>query len=394
MALKEHDDLRLRRDQALTACCLAVAAETNVSLAPEQRASMLMDCLGALRAAHPAGRAARLGMREFRRGLRGRLGPLLPPSDEVDDRFGELRLLDSDGLVRDALEDLCREHLVPQAAWEQHWPWARARAEQEERRLFEVMRRLEPGEYRQARALLAECPAGPVGELRRRWDQLWMRFDFFEPVAGWSWCQLEGWWYPCPKCRWPMRVVHTGRDVEVRCEAHRARGVHYRLSREQGGRAAAPLLVGTGRASDAVVGLPASEQHLALSRPVWRYGVLPTLLEIELRDRLQALAHVRVEMWPGEVRPDEYDLKITVVVPGCKVRTWRVDAKDWASADALARVLLEREPTPYTLHIVVPDHQKHEVEFLKERLAGRRLKVCTPKILVEQVKRAAGGRGE
>lgn len=391
VALKECDDVRIRREQALTACCLAVAAETDTGLETARRAAMLMDCLGALRAAHAPGRALQLGMGEFRQGLRAPLAPLLPPPGDVDDQFGELRLMDGAGLVRDALEDLCREHLVPQAALDRHWPWARVRAEQEERRLFEVMRRLEPEEYREARALLAECPAGPLRVLRKRWDRLWMRFDFFEAVSDWPWCQLEGWWYPCPKCRWPMRVVETGQEVEVRCEAHRARGVHYRLSLERGGRGVAPTLVGTGRASEPVVGLPASVDHLALSRPVWRYGVLPTLLEIELRDRLKAQAHVRVEMWPGELRPDEYDLRITVAVPGRRVRTWRVDAKDWASAAALAKALLEREPKPYALCIVVPDHQGHEVAYLKARLTGRRTKVLTLTRLVEQVKRAARG---
>lgn len=166
------------------------------------------------------------------------------------------------------------------------------------------------------------------------------------------------------------------------------------MSQEQSGRGVAPTLVGTGKVSDPVVGLPASSDHLALSRPVWRYGVLPTLLEIELRDRLKVRAHVRVEMWPGEPRPDEYDLKITVAVPGRPVRTWRVDAKDWASAAALAQALLEREPKPYTLYIVVPDHQAHEVAYLKQRLAGRRTKVLTLTRIVDQVKRAAGGRDE
>jgi restriction endonuclease in pPIWI_RE module len=390
VALKECDDLRLRREQALTACCLAVAAETDARLPPARRAAMLMDCLGVLRAAHPIDRAEQLGMGEFRRGLRAPLARLLPAPGELGDGFDELCLLDGDGLVRDALEDLCREHLVPQVALERHWPWARVRAEQEERRLFEVLRRLEPEEYRRARALLAESPAGPVRALRRAWDQLWMRFDFFEAISDWPWCHLDGWWYPCPKCRWPMRVVWHDGEVEVRCEAHRARGVHYRLSLEPAGHGAAPLLVGAGSESEPVVGLPASSDHLALSRPVWRYGVLPTLLEIELRDELQEVVHVRVEMWPGELRPDEYDLKITIAVPGRRTRILRVDAKAWESIDALAQALLEGEPKPYPLIIVVPNHQAHEVEYLKTRLAGRRTSVTTLKDLVRQVKRASG----
>ncbi|MGK4586045.1 hypothetical protein [Kitasatospora sp. HPMI-4] len=391
MALKECDDVQLRREQALTACCMAAAAEADPQLQPARRAAMLMDCLSVLRAAHPAADAAQLGMGEFRRALRCPLAPLLPTPSESGDRFGELCLLDGDGLARDALQDLYREHLVPQAALERHWPWARVRAEQEERRLYEVLRRLEPQEYRRARALLAESPAGPVRVLRRAWDQLWMRFDFFEAISDWPWCHLDGWWYPCPKCRWPMRVVRRGAEVEVRCEAHRPRGVHYRVGLEPPAAGTAPFLVGTGRQSDPVVGLPASSEHLALSRPVWRYGVLPTLLEIELRNQLQGLAYVQVEMWPGELRPDEYDLKITITLPGRRPKHLRVDAKAWESVEGLARALLEREPKPYPLIILLPDHQGHEVEFLKARLAGRRITVTTLTRLVMRIKKTSGG---
>ncbi|MET9135053.1 restriction endonuclease-related protein [Streptomyces antibioticus] len=393
MVLKECENLRLRREQALTACCMAAAAEADLQLQPARRAAILMDCLAVLRAAHPAADAAQWGMGEFRRALRGPLAPLLPAASESGDGFGALCLFDGDGLVRDALQDLCREHLVPQAALERHWPWVRVRAEQEERRLYEVLRRLEPQEYRRARALLAESPAGPVRVLRRAWDQLWMRFDFFEAVSDWPWCHLDGWWYPCPRCRWPMRVVRRGGEVEVRCEAHRTRGVHYRLGLEPTTAGAAPLLVGTGKEAGAVVGLPASTEHLALSRPVWRYGVLPTLLEVELRDELQDLDHVQVQMWPGESRPDEYDLRITVAPPGRRAMNLRVDAKAWESVEALACALTEREPKPYALTIVLPDHQDHERHYLQERLSGRRIKVTTVSRLVARVKQAcAGGR--
>lgn len=391
VTLKECDDVRVRREQALTACCMAAAAEADPQLQPARRAAMLMDCLAVLRAAHPAVGAAQWGMGEFRRALREPLAPLLPAQDAPGDGLGTVCLFDGDGLVRDALQDLCREHLVPQAALERHWPWARVRAEQEERRLYEVLRRLEPQEYRRARALLAESPAGPVRVLRRAWDQLWMRFDFFEAVSEWPWCHLDGWWYPCPRCRWPMRVVRRGGEVEVRCEAHRARGVHYRLGLEPTTAGAAPLLVGTGKEAGAVVGLPASTEHLALSRPVWRYGVLPTLLEIELRDELQDLDHVQVQMWPGELGPDEYDLRITVAPPGRRAMNLRVDAKAWESVEALACALLEREPKPYALTIVLPDHQDHERHYLQERLSGRRIKVTTVSRLVARIKQACGG---
>ncbi|GAU71328.1 hypothetical protein SSP35_34_00130 [Streptomyces sp. NBRC 110611] len=368
---------------------MAAAAESDPLLPPARRAAALMDCLAVLRAAHPPERAAQIGMGEFRRGLRGPLGGLLPPASETADRFDALELFDADGLVRDAVQDLCREHLVPHVALQRHWSWARVRAEQEERRLYEILRRLSPEEYRLARALLGKHTAGPVRRLRRAWDRLWMRFDFFEAISDWPWCQLDGWWYPCPQCHWPMRVAQHAATVDVRCEAHAARGVHYRRTPGPAG-AGPPELVSTGKKATSVQGLPASTEHLALVRPVWRYGVLPTLMELDLRDELRDLPHVRVEMWPGELRPDEYDLHITVAVPGRRIQNFRVDAKAWESVVALGNALMEREPPPYPLTIVLPDHQDHERHYLAARLRGRRITVTTLSRLVRRVKKACG----
>jgi hypothetical protein len=387
--VKERADARVRRDQALTACCMAAAAEGDALLSSARRAALLMDCLAVLRAAHPPERAAQIGMGEFRRGLHGPLGTLLPPASETADRFDALHLFDAHGLVRDAVQDLCREHLVPQVALERHWSWARVRAEQEERRLYEILRRLSPEEYRRARALLGEHPAGPVRQLSRAWDQLWMRFDFFEAVSDWPWCQLDGWWYPCPICHWPMRVAQHAATVEVRCEAHAPRGVHYRRTSNPAG-AGPPELVGTGKKATPVQGLPASTEHLALARPVWRYGVLPTLMELHLRNEVADLPHVTVEMWPGELRPDEYDLHITVAVPGRRTQHFRVDAKAWESVVALGNALMEREPPPYPLTIVLPDHQDRERHYLATRLRGRRITVTTLSRLVKRIKTASG----
>jgi len=390
VAVKERADARVRRDQALTACCMAAAAEGDALLPAARRAAVLMDCLAVLRAAHAPERAAQIGIREFRRGLRGPLGELLPPVCEAADRFDALRLLDAGGLVRDAVQDLCREHLVPHVGLERHWSWARVRAEQEERRLYEILRRLPAEEYRRARALLAEHPAGPVRQLRREWDRLWMRFDFFEAVSDWPWCQLDGWWYPCPLCRWPMRVAQHAATTEVRCEAHAARGVHYRRSTGPAG-TGPPQMVGTGKKATPVQGLPASTEHLALTRPVWRYGTLPTLLELALREKVQKLPHVKVQIWPGKLRPDEYDLHITVAVPGRRTQHFRVDAKAWESVVALGDALMEREPPPYPLTIVLPDHQDRERHYLAARLRGRRITVTTLSRLVERIEKACGG---
>ncbi|GAA3381107.1 hypothetical protein GCM10020367_71060 [Streptomyces sannanensis] len=349
---------------------------------------MLMDCLAVLRAAHQPERAAQFGMKEFRQGLRGPLGPLLPPASGRSDRFDSMRLFDAQGLVRDAVQDLCSEHLVPQVALEQYWPWARVRAEQEEQHLFDLMRRLAPEDYRRARVLLGTHAAGPVRELRRQWDRLWMRFDFFESVADWPWCQVDGWWYPCPVCRWPMRAARSGAQFDVRCEAHAPRGVHYQYTPSKG--PGPGELTGTGKAAVAVTPLPASSDHLTVSRPVWRYGTLPVLLELQLRNELVGLPFVELEMWPGEQRPDEYDLHITVAVPGKRTRHWRVDAKAWESVVALGKALTARPALRKGLTIVLPDHQYSERYFLAAQVHDRGVKVTTVSRLANRVKAACG----
>ncbi|MET9039068.1 hypothetical protein [Streptomyces mirabilis] len=388
MAVREVAADQERRDQALTACCMAVVAESDPVLAPGRRSRLLMDCLAVLRAAHRPERAAQIGMKEFRQGLRGPLGPLLPPASGRPDRFDSMELFDAQGLARDAVQDLCSEHLVPQAALEQYWPWARVRAEQEEQRLFDVMRRLSPEEYRRARTLLGTHAAGSVRELSRQWDRLWMRFDFFESVADWPWCQVDGWWYPCPVCRWPMRAVRSGPQFDVRCEAHAPRGVHYRYTLSKG--PGPGELTGTGKAAVAVTPLPASSDHLAVNRHVWRYGTLPVLLELQLRDELAGLPFLEMQMWPGEQRPDEYDLHITVAVPGKSKRHWRVDAKAWESVVALGKALTARPGLRRGLTIVLPDHQHSERHFLASQVRDQGVKVTTVSCLAKRVKDACG----
>ncbi|MEV6057900.1 hypothetical protein [Streptomyces sp. NPDC052107] len=58
--------------------------------------------------------------------------------------------------------------------------------------------------------------------------------------------------------------------------------------------------------------------------------------------------------------------------------------------DALADALLERQPPPYPLTILLPDHQDHERHYLAARLRGRRITVTTLNRLVKRIKTACG----
>ncbi|GAA2821415.1 restriction endonuclease-related protein [Crossiella cryophila] len=363
-----------RRDQAITACCLAAAVLGDPDLRGDRQGRVLMSCLGVLAATHPVGRAP--SMSHFRSGLRGPLGDLLP-ADVDTHGIAELRLLDVRGQFADEAEDLCREFLVPSAALEEHWPWDRVAAEQEERRIYEVLRRLPEEEYTRLRAHLVEQPVGDLRTLRRVWDALLPQF--YEPVAEWPWRQVHGWFFECPACGWPMRVIGGGRIVDVRCEAHARHGVSYTCevnARSDG----APVLRPAGKRAEPVAAKPATKESLAVSRVVWRYVTLPGLLECALRDHALKLG-ADVVMWPHR---DRYDLAITL---GRQV--WRVDAKAWASPVALGEALRGTPPVAPGLVIVVPNHQRPSLDLLRHVVGDSGYRVMTAKEFTSELAEAA-----
>jgi hypothetical protein len=342
-----------------------------------------------LRAAHDASAAAEVDMRALRRGLREGLGALLPMGTDDDDRLGSVALVDGDGLLCDAAEDLGREHLVPQQALVEYWPWARLRAEQEERRLYEEIRRLPAADYARVRELLARDPAGEQSVLWEKWGALWGRFGFFEPVSSWPWCNAAGWCFPCPVCGWPMRAQPCDRRVfVVACDAHGGDGARYTC--EPGPGSGPPALQPAGRAATTVEPFPAGGDYLAVSRAVWRYLTLPGRLELTIRDALAGVTGLDVVMYPDN---DRYDLHITASSP-LVGREWRVDAKAWRSFGPLAEALMKRPPLagPVPLTIVVPHRQTADLPVLTARLAERRdLRVMTDKQLVVEIQRWCGG---
>ncbi|MFB7477065.1 hypothetical protein [Kitasatospora sp. NPDC056184] len=385
MAVKERDTSRERRDLALTACCAAAIAETDLEEDPLRRAGRLMDCLGLLRSAHPASVAATLDMRALRRGLREGISALLPADSDGREAFAAMVLIDEQGLLRGEVEDLGREHLVPRQALEGYWPWAQIRAEQEEQRLFEEIRRLQPEDYERVRVLLATHPCGDLDGLLDAWGGLWGRFALFEPVASWPWCNVAGWCFPCPRCRWPMRAQQDpGGVVVLSCDAHSADGVGYACRPGRG--AGMPHLEGIGRNSPPVSGFPAAGGHLAVSRPVWRFFTLPGQMEVGFRDELARTKDLLIVLYPGG---DAYDLHVTALHP-LVAKEWRIDAKAWQSLPALGDALLKRPPLPGDgpLIIMVPHRQRAETQVLREQLAHcPDLRVATDRELLREVRR-------
>lgn len=173
-----------------------------------------------------------------------------------------------------------------------------------------------------------------------------------------------------------MRVAgRAAAVVEVRCEAHARDGVIYTCN--QGRRAdRAPRLEPAGAAATVVRATPATAEHLALARSLWRYVTLPGLLEIALRDEARALG-ARVTMWPHK---DRYDLKIAL-----GHRVWKVDAKAWASVTKLGDALKDTEPAEPGLVIVIPDHQRNDRELLQKMIARGGYRVLTAAGLIAEL---------
>ncbi|MFI5960452.1 hypothetical protein [Cryptosporangium sp. NPDC051539] len=377
VALSEAE--RVRRDQSITACCLAAAAMSDESLSAGRRGKLLMDCLGVLSAARRADEP--LSMTDFRQRLSGPLRLLLP-GDLAAGHLSDLVLLDESGQLLDETIDVAVEHLVPRAALDEHWSWARVSAEQEERRTYGILRRLPAKEYARVRGLLIKHPSGELTRLRRVWDGLLSQLDLYESVSTRTWCQVRGHWFACPRCRWPMRVSGSGAVRAVRCEAHAREGVIYTCNAERNPERA-PKVEPAGSAATPVRATPATADHLALSRTTWRYVTLPGLLEWNLRDHARSLG-ARVVMWPHK---DRYDVKITL-----NKRSWKVDAKAWASVTKLGDALKDTEPPEPGLIIVIPDHQANGRELLQKMIGRSGYRVLTASGLKAELDAAKAGQ--
>lgn len=374
------EDRSRARDWAISACCLAAGAMSDRSMNDACRAARLMDCLGVLASVSPPGHTITLG--QLRAGVSGPLGDLLPPGIDAG-ATNDVVLLDSWGSLSAEAEDVAREHFIDCAALEQHWTHRRVRAEQEEQHLYQELRTLGSEGYSRARGLLTDHASGEVQVLRNQWDMLWPRFGSYEPVAKWPWAHHSGWWFPCPLCRWPMKVTGEGAITTVQCEAHMRRGIRYtaRADRQE---AKPPVLQAAGNGSPKVSGLPATAAYMAVSRPVWRFVTLPGVLECELRDQATGLG-AKVTMWPDL---DSYDLHIET-----PTRQWRIDAKAWASPVRLVDVLRDRPPEDRPLYIVLPDHQRPACRALNEALRPYGFIVRTAAQVRSEVSKAMRGNG-
>lgn len=306
--------------------------------------------------------------------LRRPLGTWLPGCDAA---ARDLVVLDGDDQLTDATFEIGCDYTAevlagqddPGAGWLPGWRVHRA--EQIEKAAFQALLAGGDEEYSRGRRFITEHPAGVLTELVAARSELGLPpLVPYGEIPGER--QRDGSWWPCPVCRWPMRV----RGAMVRCDFPRHEAV-YTVS------SAPPSLQPAGGARRAPKRRPV-DGAVCVDESVWRFIVVPGVVEVRLHDRIAALPGVRAELYP---RKDLYDIRVTSAGDG----TWEftLDVKDYASARALARKLEERPIAAD--HLVLPRYRSDQAGELRRLLPGTG--VSTEDQIYRRIRRVASSDG-
>lgn len=295
------------------------------------------------------------------------LGGLLPPGDGTSSAVDAVILLDGDGALSDgAMEIACDYNQAlfdsadPAADWLPRWAWQRA--EQVERQAFESL--IQAGDqaaYTASRRFIIERPAGEWRELadQRSSSEAYrgarLVTEYVPVPAERSFRSAHGdgggCWWPCPVCRWPMRV--QGQSVHCTYGPHQAR---FRIA--DPGPGGAPALVKTSGARLRTPQARPVTGARCVDPAVWRFITVPGVPELLLERRLTGIGGVDVKMWPVK---DTFDALVTA----SDGYAWTVDVKDRADAGRIAG-----DP-PAAEHVVVPGFRQGQVNQLSRTLPGK-----------------------
>jgi restriction endonuclease in pPIWI_RE module len=390
----------------MAAAAMAANALTDTDQEPEGRVRTLMDGHGRILAARGPGNPLPFGV--FRELLRGDLARLLPdgvPAEEMDG----VQLITADGQFDDDLFDLEQEQrdvlraLAKTTRDGQSTSTALMEDEMDQDRVYSALKkRMSQDDYTHGRSSLIRTPAGSDAVLRRL-NLPSSVAEFYRPISFAA--TYDRWWYPCPACRWPMKITVRGagrrtRTGNARCfhRPHVAQGADYGFKLPELGRPpslmpAPPPARPSGTATvlhpDTTGHVPEPfpvEGHKALTRGVWRWTTVPGLVEIALFDALtqRGLAPV---LWPDL---DAYDLYIAVG-EGAARTEFRIDIKDYTSSILLAKkVQADGGDVGGADWLAVPDYRASSVPMLSGVCKQFDLKVATAGDLGALVCQAAG----
>lgn len=311
--------------------------------------------------------------------LQAPLSELLPGAD-VPDALGNLVLLDRSGELTDGAVEVGCEYTEalfeavddPAQQWLPSWAWQRA--EQVQRAVFD--RLISSGNtqhYTVSRRFLIEHPAGDereLVELRNAAGALPVaHYDQIPPDRVYG-NHGGTWWWPCPVCRWPMRI--NGESVECGYSHHDAR---FRLDVTEADRTTSPRLVKVSPARLRTPQARDADGARCVDLAVWRFVTVPGVPELELERRLLRIGGVDVRMWPDLDRVD-------LVARTKSGRQWEIDVKDHADVNTIVN------NAPAARDVVVPDYRRAQVRPLARALPDKR--VWTVSSFVRHVRKQTG----
>lgn len=316
--------------------------------------------------------------------LRQPLGSWLPET-KADPALACLTILDDDDeLTEDTFEigcdytvELLDGKLDPSVRWLPSWRIHRA--EQVENATFHALINGSETDYAKGRRFLVDHPAGTRDELLQRQTELALPplAEFVDIPQERQW---RGWWWPCPHCRWPMRV----RAGHVSCSFPHHDATYTLLDSGQ----SAPRLQPAGGARRARAARPVQDA-VCVNESVWRYVVVPGVVEVRLHDRIAALDGVASQLYPGK---DMFDILVRPAdCPPDQSLAWEVslDVKDHRSARALAEKLTA-SPVP-AQYVVLPRYRKYQLRELIRLLPS--VQFVAEDRVVARIKQIVGRHG-
>ena len=394
----------------MTAAAVAAQALTDADRPVGARLTTLMESHGSVLAAR--GPASALDFATFRKMLRGELHLLLPDGVPAEELL-EVRLISDEGLFEEDTFDLELEQRMLLAAIRkiERSGWAvSADAVQGELDQTAVVRALRKHgvqkEYTEGRQALVDVPAGSRTQIRDLPLPPSVT-DFYREIPFGA--VYEAWWFPCPVCKWPMRITRhkrrSGRGSKefgvARCfhRPHVEDGANYQFKIPAEGKPpklvpfplAEPVTARESVLQPKVIGfvpepLPTAG-YLALARSVWRWTTVPGLVEVALFKVLSARGLDPV-LWPVL---DSFDLLVEVPDGSGGTLRFAADVKDHTSALLLGqKIRAEGGDGGGAEWIVVPDRREGQLPLLRGVCEEFGLKVSTASQFGEMVCQATG----
>lgn len=297
-----------------------------------------------------------------------------------DDPIGSLIVLDWDELSDDVYVDGCSviTELLAKGdrgrGWLPSWTWLQRELVENEAFLA-IKSVASDEEYVLRRKFVTDHSAGSAEDIADACGNLGIQPPVrYGPLPPERIYEGQYWW-PCPTCRWPMRV--SGMVVRCSYRAHRA-DYAVRSTDDNRPPRLRPRHHGVRRQpATQQLRLVGPQRTVCVELPVWRYIVVPGIEEVGLFNKWADEPLVTVRLWPDK---DAYDVDFEIASLGWSLK---IDLKDVASARILADAVTAKPLAAKT--IVLPDHRgRGQLRELEELLPGYTV------MLVKDVHRLVG----